>query len=108
MFTVHIFICYLCRQEGMQSIPLRTALMGAFHVVLRQFPSILLPLLGERICDVFLLQEQVSGVRNVGKHVLDVGIHPAFSLPSGDALCRKLALGAGIFRQGSSERSASP
>ena len=67
-------------------------LVGILHVILRQFAFILLPVLGDGVLDIFLLQEHVACVVDVRQDVLDIGIHPAAALPCRDALGGELAL----------------
>lgn len=67
-------------------------LVGILDVILRKLPFILLPVLADRVLDVFLLQEHVACVVDVRQDVPDIGIHPAISLPCGDALSGELAL----------------
>ena len=66
--------------------------MGVLHIVLGKFPSVLFPLLGDRVGDKLLLQEKVSRVGHIGQYHLDVGIHPAAAVPGCDALGSKLPL----------------
>ena len=68
-------------------------LVGALYKILWELALVLPTLLSDRVLDEFLLQEQVAGVGDVREHALDVGIHPAASVPCGDALGGKLALG---------------
>ena len=67
--------------------------MGVGHKVLRKLPAILLLFLRDGISGEFLLQEQVPGVGDVAQDALDVRIHPAASVPGGNALRSKLTLG---------------
>ena len=48
--------------------------MSIGNVILGKLPSILLPLLCDGICDVFLLQQKVPRVGDVGQNNLDVGM----------------------------------
>ena len=66
--------------------------MGVFHEILRELAFVLPAFLGDRVLDEFLLQEQVPGVGDVRQDALNVGIHPAASVPGRDALGGKLAL----------------
>ena len=67
--------------------------MGVLHIVLRKFPSVLFPLLGDWVGDKLLLQEQVPRVGHIGQYHLDVGIYPTAAVPGCDALGSKLPLG---------------
>ena len=67
--------------------------MRIFHIILWKFTAILLAALGDRVFNEFLLQEQVSGVGDIRKNHLDVGIHPPAAIRRGDAFRFKFTLG---------------
>ena len=46
---------------------------------------ILFTMLGNRVCNIFLLEKHIPGVGDIGKDHLDVGIRPFFSLAGEDA-----------------------
>ena len=76
----------------LESLHVDDGLVGVLHVILRELALVLPALLGDRVLDEFLLQEQVAGVGDVGKNNLDVGIHPATTVPRSNAFGGKLAL----------------
>ena len=66
--------------------------MRVLHIILGKLAVVLFPLFGNGISNELFLQEKVSRVCDVRQHHLDVGIHPAASLPRGDALGCKFPL----------------
>ena len=67
--------------------------VGVLHIELRQLATVLFSLFGERVFNIFLLQEQVSGVGYIAENHFNVGVHPAASVSGGDALGGKFSLG---------------
>ncbi len=55
--------------DVLEGLHVDDGLVGVFDEVLRQLATVLLALLGNRVCDVLLLQEHVPGVGNVGPDV---------------------------------------
>ena len=59
--------------------------MGVLHEVLRQFAVVFTSVLCDGICTVFLLEEHIPCVGDVGENDLHIGIDPGLALPGVDA-----------------------
>ena len=55
-------------------------LVGILHEILRQFATVLFAMLCDRVLDELLLQEKIPCVGDIGKHHLNVRIHPSTSV----------------------------
>ncbi len=66
--------------------------MRVLHIILWKLAPVLLPVLGDGVCDKLFLQEQAARISDVRKDNLEIGIHPAAAIPRGYALGGKLPL----------------
>jgi hypothetical protein len=64
--------------------------MSVFGKILCPLATVFPFFFGNRIFYICFLEQEITGIGNIGKDLLDAGIAPVIAMPSFDALRRKL------------------